>query len=141
MAATAGAGRKVALAVRRGTAVMRLTTTLAADPDEAAAAKSPPPPPGHASPLGMAVSEVTTGLARQLGLPDTRGVVVVHVEPGSPASEAGLERGDLVLRVADTPVLALEDYGRAARAVAHGGLLRMLLRRNNKDFWAAFEKR
>src|SRR5579883_1389021 len=66
--AIAEAGRRVVLGVRRGSERLELATTLQQDPDE------PPPPPRdppaalHRSPLGIAVSEVTPPMARELGL-------------------------------------------------------------------------
>ena len=50
----------------------------------------------------MTVSEISPGIARELGNPQLRGVVVMSVEPESPAVEAGLERGDIIIRVGDT---------------------------------------
>jgi serine protease Do len=50
-----------------------------------------------ASGYGIKVGELTPEIARQLDLPaKTRGVVVMYVQPGSPADEAGLERGDVI---------------------------------------------
>ena len=74
----------------------------------------PPPklPPGHKSPLGMTVSEISPGIARELGNAQLRGVVVMSVEPESPAVEAGLERGDIIVRVGELRVSTLDDYAR-----------------------------
>jgi len=68
-------------------------------------------------------------------------VVVMSVEPESPAIEAGIERGDLIVRVGDVTVQALADYARAVRAVPHGEMLRMLVKRDGKNSWFAFQKR
>src|SRR5512136_1463660 len=45
--------------------------------------------------LGMSVQEITPEVARQLRLKETGGVIVSQVESGSPADEAGLQRGDV----------------------------------------------
>src|SRR3974377_904064 len=52
--------------------------------------------------LGLAVQELTPDLAKRLGLPAGQGVVVAQVSPGSPADEAGLRQGDVILEVART---------------------------------------
>ncbi|MEW6220665.1 MAG: DegQ family serine endoprotease [Thermodesulfobacteriota bacterium] len=63
--------------------------------------------------LGLAVQELTPELARSLGLPrGQEGLVVAGVEPGSPAAEAGIERGDLVVEVNRRPVADLASYKR-----------------------------
>src|SRR5207247_7558346 len=48
------------------------------------------------SALGLEVRPVTTEIAKQLNLRSTDGVVVVRVEDGAPASEAGVQRGDVI---------------------------------------------
>jgi len=50
---------------------------------------------GH---LGVAIQDVTQGLADSFGLKTPEGVLVSTVEPGSPAAEAGLKPGDVILR-------------------------------------------
>ena len=42
---------------------------------------------------------MTPEIAEQLGLDDANGVVVTAVAPGSPAEEAGMRRGDVILEV------------------------------------------
>jgi len=49
--------------------------------------------------FGLRVQNVTQELAEQLGLDDASGVVVTAVAPGSPAEEAGIHRGDVILEV------------------------------------------
>ena len=48
--------------------------------------------------LGVTVQELTPELARHFGLSEPRGALVVEVYPGSPAKEAGLQKGDIVLK-------------------------------------------
>ena len=52
-----------------------------------------------ASAFGMRVQDVTPEIASQLGLDDAAGVVVTSVQPGSPAEDAGIRRGDVILEV------------------------------------------
>jgi serine protease Do len=89
----------------------------------------------------MTVSEISPGIARELGNPQLKGVIVMSVEPESPAIEAGVERGDLILRVNDRTVASLDDYAREVRGLPHGEMLRMLLRHEGKNTWVAFPKR
>jgi len=49
--------------------------------------------------LGVTIQEVSPALAKALGLPNTDGVLISDVEPGSPAAKAGLRRSDVVLSV------------------------------------------
>jgi len=52
-----------------------------------------------ASAFGLRVQDVTPEIAEQLGLEEPTGVVVTAVAPGSPAEEAGVRRGDVILEV------------------------------------------
>lgn len=60
---------------------------------------------------GLGVADLDARLAAQLGLPgDTRGIVVVQVDPRSPAAQAGLQRADVVTKIGGTPITAQSDY-------------------------------
>jgi len=52
-------------------------------------------PSSEARGLGMIVGDLTNELAEELGYKSDRGVVVLGVEPSSPASKAGIHQGDL----------------------------------------------
>jgi serine protease Do len=65
---------------------------------------------------GMAVRDVTSEIASQLGLPaGRRGAVIVTVEPGSPAARAGLRPGDVLLEVNRSPVRTSSEAVAALR--------------------------
>jgi serine protease Do len=49
--------------------------------------------------LGLTVQNVTPQVAESLGLKHSDGVVITSVQPQSPAAEAGLRRGDVVVEV------------------------------------------
>jgi serine protease Do len=54
---------------------------------------------------GMSVSSLNPETARRLGLPEnTRGMVVTSVQPISPAADAGLQPGDVIIQVNRQPV-------------------------------------
>jgi S1-C subfamily serine protease len=70
---------------------------------------------GGRSVAGAEFAEVNQGLASYFGTDD--GVLVLKVAPETPAARAGLQAGDVVLRVDDQPVGAIEELRRAvARA-------------------------
>jgi S1-C subfamily serine protease len=51
-------------------------------------------------------------LARALGLPADSGVLVLGVEPNSPAQRAGLQERDIILALGERPVSAVDDLHR-----------------------------
>ena len=141
LVATTTAGKHVPMTVNHKGTTSKMEVTLQAAPEEPSPPAPQKLPPGHKSPLGMTVSEISPGIARELGNAQLRGVVVMSVEPESPAVEAGLERGDIIIRVGDAAVGTLDDYAKAVRAINHGDMLRLLVKRDGKNTWFAFQKR
>ncbi len=66
--------------------------------------------------LGIVPATITRGLARQLELPVSEGIVVAQVTGGSPADEAGLRRSDILLAINEE---AVPDAGALGRVLAH----------------------
>jgi serine protease Do len=92
--------KKVDVVVIRDGKKKKLTTVVGAldEPELAKAAATPTE--GGSNAFGLRVQNLTPELAEQLGLgSDASGVVVSSVEPGGPAGEAGLRRGDVIVEV------------------------------------------
>jgi serine protease Do len=49
--------------------------------------------------FGLSVQEITPELAETLGIEGKKGLIIANVEPNSPAGEAGLRRGDIILEI------------------------------------------
>jgi Do/DeqQ family serine protease len=60
--------------------------------------------------VGIEVQNLSPRLARQLGWDRTYGVVVSEVEPGSPAEQAGIRRGDVLAEMGGSRISDAEDY-------------------------------
>ena len=54
--------------------------------------------------LGVYIQNVDTALAKSFGLSSAQGVLIGDVIPDTPASRAGLQKGDIVLKVNGEPV-------------------------------------
>ena len=68
-------------------------------------------------------------------LEDERGVVVVKVKTGSPAEEAGVREGDLVLEVNRKAVTSLKSYERLASSLPKDQSVLLLLRRQGRTIY------
>jgi serine protease Do len=61
--------------------------------------------------IGLQLGVLSPSMAKQLGLePQTKGVLVESVLPGSPADKAGLKSGDVITDFNDTPVVSLPGF-------------------------------
>jgi serine protease Do len=59
--------------------------------------------------LGVQVQEVTPEIAKSLGLPKTEGALVAQVTKNTPAEEAGLRQGDVILGYNGHDIAKLRD--------------------------------
>jgi serine protease Do len=88
--------------------------------------------------LGLEVRPVTPEIARQLNLRSTDGVIVFKVEDGTPAAEAGVQRGDVVKQLNGQTVRTLADFERLTRDMKDGDPLTVLLQRGAMSLYVAF---
>jgi uncharacterized protein len=76
--------------------------------------------PDTARALGLTVEQLTPDLASAFGEPGGRGVLVSEVD--SSAKKAGVARGDIVVKVGDSDVKALDDFNRQASQIKNGSV-------------------
>jgi serine protease Do len=89
---------------------------------------------------GLQLQEVTPQMARQRGLTEEPGVMVVGVQPGSPAERGGLQRGDLIREVNRQPVQTVQDVRDAiAKADIQDSLI-LLVKRGQGSLFVAMAK-
>jgi len=85
---------------------------------------------------GITVRELTREMARELNLSrKERGVVIIRIEPGSPAEEAGLKRGDLIKEINHKEVTGLKDYNRIASGIGRDETVLLYINREGKKFY------
>jgi len=89
--------------------------------------------------LGLSVLPMTPQIARQLGVAeDTGGVVVNAVDPSSDAGQKGLQRGDIVLSANYRAVSTLGDLEAAVREAKSSSRNAILLRVQRRGQPAAY---
>lgn len=66
--------------------------------------------------FGLSLQKLTPDLADQLGYQGQKGVLVTSVDPGSPADDAGIQRGDLIQEVNRQPVTTPDQVDNALAA-------------------------
>jgi serine protease Do len=78
--------------------------------------------------FGLSVQELTPELAEGLSLKGEKGVVISGVRRGSPASEAGLQRGDLIQEIERQTVENMDDYKKIIQESASKKQILMVIR-------------
>ena len=86
--------------------------------------------------LGLAVAELTPDVRQQLQIPTgVNGVAVQSVRPASPADDAGIASGDVILEVNRKPVTSAEQFVNEAHAIPAGkDLLLLVWSRGNASY-------
>jgi serine protease Do len=125
-------GEPVTVTYLRDGARSETEVTLGERPDMARNMGEPEPraeTPGDGPTIGVAVATVTPQLRSELGLPgDLEGLAITDVTPGSPAAEAGLRPGDVIVDAdgeAITEVTALRGAAAEAEEAGEPLLLRV----------------
>jgi serine protease Do len=85
---------------------------------------------------GLAVAPLTPEVARELGVRAKSGLVVEDVAPASPASEAGIRQGDVILEVNRQPVNSLSQFQEAVKGNGARPALLLVNRQGNEIFVA-----
>lgn len=81
---------------------------------------------------GLMLQDLTPQIASRLGVDTEKGAVITGVAPGSPAEEARLRRGDVILEVDQAPVDSAEDVAQAVKD--KDSVLLLVQRREIKQF-------
>ena len=79
-------------------------------------------------PLGLTVSDVDAVIARQSNMMRPGGVFVISVTPGTPADAAGLQRGDVIIRVDGRKILDGNSFDQIVRTKRGSSIDLVILR-------------
>jgi serine protease Do len=120
--------------INRGGERRDVSLTLGELPEKSA--ENAPGSSAENSPMrGVQVDELTPSVTHDLGLPpDTKGVVVTDIDPGSPAAEAGLHPGDVIEEINRQPVSSLSEYQRALQKADKHALVLSVNRRGSRAY-------
>lgn len=80
--------------------------------------------------LGVEIGEVTAEKAKELKLPAVRGVIVMDIEPDSPAAKAGLKDNDVITQYDGQTVEGTVQFRRLVRETPAGRTVTLEISRN-----------
>jgi serine protease Do len=118
-------GKTVVVEVMRENQSMKLQVKTE-ELKEETEAEPPSKTPSH---LGIEVQQITPEMAKNYGLSRTLGVIVVRVENGSPAEQAGLAAGDIIVEIDKKPVKDIETLNNLLAGVKEGHTILFLIDR------------
>lgn len=83
--------------------------------------------------VGVALQDLNPELVEQLGLHESSGALIAHVEPNSPAAASGLLRGDVVRNLAGQRVKDGRDFARRVADATAGTSLPLTVVRGGRS--------
>ena len=91
--------------------------------------------------LGLRVQRITPEAGRRLGLSSLKGVLVVEVQPGSPADQVGIEPADVIREINQRPVGNVKEFERAARQGRRGDRILLLVQRGDNAVFFSVKRK
>lgn len=82
--------------------------------------------------IGVRIQPNSEEISHSLGLQENQGIVVSGFADNSPAQKAGLEAGDIILTLDNTPVINARDFSRRIAETAVGQMVSVEIWRNHQ---------
>ena len=87
--------------------------------------------------LGLSVKELTPQIARNFNLSTETGVIITDVVDGSPAEDAGLRPGDVIIEIDKNKISNLDQYSSAISNAKPGSTVLVLVKRADNTVYSA----
>jgi serine protease Do len=130
-------GKTVAVEVMRDGEMQSVNVTIA-KLNEQTAALDPQQEKGE---WGFALQDITPEQRRTMNLPGKDGVLVTSVVPGSPAADANVQAGDVILQINRAPVSSVQGMkDEIAKSKGDKPLLLLLRRADGTTSYAALSR-
>jgi len=95
--------------------------------------------PAGGKSLGLTVQPLTPALAKRLEVPDKAGLVVADVADGSPAADAGIQAGDVIVEANRQPVHSVAALQKAIADQKAGEPTLLRIHRKDASLFVAIE--
>jgi serine protease Do len=125
-------GKEVPVKILREGAEQTVKLQIAERKETEQASKSQAP---ESEDLGIRAADLNPDTARRFGIDENEtGVLVVEVRPGSKASQAGLQQGDIVKEVNRVPIHTVSELKTEFRKAQSGDTVPLLVKRDPGRF-------
>jgi serine protease Do len=84
---------------------------------------------------GLKIDAVTPEIAKEVGLPWVKGLVITEVIPGSSADDMGLQRGDIILEANRVEASTVDEWEKVISKLEPGDTLLLLVFRSGHTYY------
>jgi serine protease Do len=130
-------GKKVPAEIIREGKRRTITVEVGELKDEKEAAPSPAQDDSGGR-FGLQLQALPPPMAQQLGIKG--GALVAGVEPGSIAEQKGIQGGDVILEANQKRIDNVQELIKVLKATKSGDIVRLLIRRNDNQYFVALPK-
>jgi Do/DeqQ family serine protease len=89
--------------------------------------------------LGVRVKEISTALRLRFGIEATDGVMVTELRPDSYLDNVGARPGDVIRKINEVVVKAIDDFKRAVIKYRHKAFAVLLIQRGNQQYYVTMK--
>lgn len=89
--------------------------------------------------FGIVAQEITTEMAKQLGISREGGVIIANVAAGSPADDVGIQPQDIIVQVNKVKINSMKDYTREISKAIEKKSVTLLIKRGTSSFFVALQ--
>ncbi|MBA4349259.1 MAG: peptidase [Thermodesulfovibrio sp.] len=143
MVAQSKIGSQVEIKILRRDKEITVTATiteLPADGSEVRPGSSPNMDMVQNAFSGITVIDLNSNIAKQLGVDkDEKGVVIIKVDPGSSAEEAGIRKGDVIQEIDRQRISNLNEFNRIASKIKAQDTVLLFINRGGKKFYVTLQ--
>jgi serine protease Do len=130
-------GKQVSVQMIRNGKPRQVTVKVEEMTEEKSAAQGPE---GPVASYGMKLDDLTPKWREHLDTSERSGVVVVSVDEGSPADDAGIEAGDVIKEVNRKPVRGVAEFNTAMSRAPKGRPVLLLVKRAKQTLFISLER-
>ena len=143
MVAKSKIGSRVEIKILRRDKEITVTATiteLPADGSEIRPGSSPNMDIVQNALSGITVIDLNSNIAKQLGVDkDEKGVVIIKVEPGSSAGEAGIRKGDVIQEIDRQRISNLNEFNKVVSKIKPQDTVLLFINRSGRKFYATLQ--
>jgi serine protease Do len=132
MIAGLGVGDSADIKILRDGKKKDVKVNIAKRDDDKIAGKQPSQPKEDA--LGIQVAGITPEIAQRFNLSESKGVIVMKVDPESKAAEADIRQGDIIKEINHINIESLSDYKSTLEKIESGDPVNIFIWRKNRGF-------